>query len=181
MKIIFLGVQGSGKSTQAEMLAKKLDIPYLDMGHLLRDRAANNDELGRQIRETLDAGHLIEDAITISILRQKLKSLDPIAGFVLDGFPRNFAQYNALDVDIDLVFYVVASDEEATRRLFLRARSDDTKDALKKRLEIYHRETEPLLSKFRQREILQEVDGERPIETIHEDILQIVGSYKKYQ
>jgi len=181
MNIIFLGAQGSGKSTQAKMLAEKLGIPYLEMGQLLRDRAAQNDQVGRHIKETLDAGHLIEDAITISILRQKLKSLNPVAGYVLDGFPRNFAQYNALDDDIDLVFYVVVLDEEATRRLFLRGRSDDTKDALKKRLDIYHQETEPLLSKFRQREILREVDGERPIETIHKDILQIVKNYKKYQ
>ena len=108
-------------------------------------------------------------------------SLNPVTGYVLDGFPRNFAQYNALDNDIDLVFYIMVLDEEATRRLFLRGRSYDTKDALKKRLEIYHRETEPLLSKFRQREILREVDGERPIEAIHKDILQIVKSNKKYQ
>jgi adenylate kinase len=181
MKIIFLGTQGSGKSTQAKLLAEKLNMPYLEMGQLLRDRANQGDDLAKTLKKILDSGHLVESETTISILRSKLATLDAVIGYVLDGFPRNYAQYNALDPDIDLVFYVNVTDEEATRRLMKRARSDDTKDALKKRLEIYHRETEPLLEKFQQAEILKEIDGERSVDIIHREILQFVNTYKKYQ
>ena len=181
MKIIFLGVQGSGKSTQAKILAKKLSMPYLEMGHLLRLKADQPDNEAKKLKAILDSGQLVENNLTISILREKLNQLDPVVGYILDGFPRNAAQYNALDPDIELVFYVNVSDEEATKRLFERARSDDTSDALKKRLDIYHGQTEPLLANFAQKNILQEVDGQRPVGVIHQEIVQIVKSHNKYQ
>lgn len=181
MKIIFLGTQGSGKSTQAKLLAKTLDLPYFEMGQLLRDRADLNDDLAHEMKKILEEGHLVRDEVTISILRENIQNKASVRGYILDGYPRNFAQYNALDTNIDLVFYVQVSDEQATKRMMLRARNDDTDEALKKRLDIYHRETEPLLAKFREREILKEVDGERPIEDIHKDIVKIAKSYRKYQ
>ena len=137
--------------------------------------------MGHQLDKTLKSGNLVKNEDTIAILRERLARADCIKGYILDGFPRNFAQYNAQDEDIDIVFYVKVSDEEATRRLMLRARNDDTQDALRKRLEIYHQETEPLLEKFKQKEILQEIDGEQSIEYIHKEILEIAKSHKKYQ
>ena len=181
MKIIFLGTQGSGKSTQAQLAAEALTLPYFETGQLLRNRSKENDDLAKEIKENLDQGHLVPDEITISILRENLQKKSSVAGYILDGYPRNFAQYNALDTDIDLVIHVKVADEEAIKRLINRARADDKPEALQKRLEIYHRETEPLLAKFKEREILKEVDGERPIEDIHKDILKIIKSHNKYQ
>ena len=126
MKIIFLGTQGSGKSTQAQLLAKSLKLPYFDMGQLLRNRSGKNDDLGREIKETLNQGHLIRDEITISILAENLLLEGTSRGYVLDGYPRNFAQYNALDIDIDIVIYIKVTDEQSIKRLILRARADDT-------------------------------------------------------
>lgn len=179
MKIIFLGTQGSGKSTQAQLLAIALELPYFEMGQLLRNRSGKNDDLGRELKEALNQGHLVRDEITISILAENLQAKSTIRGYVLDGYPRNFAQYNALDIDI--VIYVKVTDEQSIKRLMLRARADDTPEALRKRLEIYHRETEPLLAKFKEKGILKEVEGERPIEDIHKEVLEIVKSFKKYQ
>ena len=178
MKIIFLGPQGSGKSTQAKLISDQLKLPYLEAGQLLRDRATQNDDLGKRIKSVLDAGHLVDDKITIGIIKDNIRSKGT-KGYLLDGFPRNEVQYNALDSKVDLVFYVKVSDKEAIRRLMLRGRSDDANEALKKRLEIYHKQTEPLISKFASRKILKEIDGDRPVENIHEDISRIVKSYQK--
>lgn len=171
MKIIFLGGQGSGKSTQAKMLAEKLKRAYTDMGQTLRDRARVNDDLGKQIKKTLDQGHLVENKVTIKLLKEQLIKKEYRKGYILDGYPRNSVQLEALDKDIDKVFYIKVADNVAIKRLTLRGRCDDTKEALEKRLEIYHRETEPLLSKFGKLGILEEVDGERSIEEIHKDVL----------
>lgn len=172
MKCIFLGGQGSGKSTQAQLLSKKLGILHLEMGQLLRDRAQIPDEIGSTIKKELDKGNLVPDETTINILKEKSRGKSAEKGYVLDGYPRNKTQLDALDKDIDKVFYINVSDKEAIRRLSKRGRSDDTGKALSKRLEIYHNQTEPLLESFKNAGLLEEVDGERSIQEIHEDILR---------
>lgn len=170
LKLIFLGMQGSGKSTQAKLMASKLNVPYIEMGQLLRDKSQDSDDVAKKIREALSVGKLVENKITIDTLKEKL--LDPIFknGYVLDGYPRNERQVKELDSDISKVFYIGVSDEEATRRLSGRGRHDDTPHLIKKRLEIYHRETEPLLEYFKSRAILEEIDGEREVEEIAKDL-----------
>lgn len=172
MKIIFLGGQGSGKSTQAKLLAEKLNLPRVEMGQVLRDKSQGNDRASQLIKAALDKGSLVPDLIAIETLKGILKENEYENGYILDGYPRNAAQMQGLENDIDKVFYIKASDEEAISRLTLRAREDDTNEALTRRLEIYHQETEPLLYKFKDLGILDEVDGERSIEEIHEDILK---------
>lgn len=172
MKLIFLGGQGSGKSTQAKMLAQNLGLPYIEMGQLFRDKAGENDTEAGEIRSALETGDLVPDSIAVSTLKKRLAKSDCKIGFVLDGYPRNFAQIEGLPKDINKVFYIKVSDDEAIRRLIDRGRHDDSLDVITRRLELYHRETEPLLTYFKQENILEQVEGERPIEMIHKDIVK---------
>lgn len=175
MKVIFLGSQGSGKSTQAKLLAGVLNLPYVEMGQLLRDRANQNDDVAQKIKSALDKGNLVTDEITISILQEKIAQLEFQNGYILDGYPRNYVQLEASDEDIDKVFYIKISDGEAIKRLSLRKREDDTKYVLAKRLTIYHQQIEPLLADFRKRRVLEEIDGERSIEETHRDVLKKIN------
>ena len=179
MKIIFLGIQGSGKSTQAKIAAEKLSLPYIETSQLLREKSKGEDEDAKQIADAFEKGNLVVDEITIRALKERLKSKDCQNGYILDGYPRNEVQFQNLDDDINQVFYVAVSDEEAIRRLSKRARYDDTGEALKRRMDLYHRQTEPALDKFRERGILEEVDGERLIEEIAKDIESKVAEYVK--
>lgn len=181
MKLIFLGGQGSGKSTQAKMLVEKLDLPLVEMGQLLRNRTAEDNQEAKQIRSALKIGILVKDEIVISTLKARIEKSDCRSGYILDGYPRNNAQLKGLPSGVDKVYYINISDDEAVKRLTKRGRSDDTKEAIAKRLEIYHQQTEPLLDVFRQRGILDEVDGERTIEEVHKDILERVEKLQAKQ
>lgn len=163
-------MQGSGKSTQAKMLADKLNIPYIEMGQLLRNRAQQEDETGRQIKKALDEGILVPDEITIALLKEKLASKEAEDGFVLDGYPRNETQLSTLPESIDKVLYIKVSDTEAQSRLTKRARHDDTPELIKKRIEIYYKDTDPLLEYFRSKNFLEEINGEKSIEEVNSEI-----------
>lgn len=170
-KIIFLGAQGSGKSTQAKMLAEKLNVPYIEMGQLLRDKSQDDDKEAGEIREALEVGNLVPDNITIKIMKDRIAKNDCKNGFVLDGYPRNYAQIEGLPQGIDKVFYILVTDNEGIKRLIDRGRNDDSLDVITRRLELYHKETEPLLTYFRQQGIIEEIDGERSRGAIHQEIV----------
>lgn len=172
MNIIFLGPQGSGKSTQAKMLVSQLNLPYIEMGQVLRDKAQEDTEIGRQIKTPLDLGELVPDEITISLLNEKLTTPEFQNGFILDGYPRNQVQIQGLKAKIDKVFYIRIDDTEAVKRLLLRGRHDDTKELLTRRLEIYHEKTEPLLKKYRSQNILIEINGDKSIEEVNKSIIE---------
>lgn len=173
MNVIFLGPQGSGKSTQAKMLSDRLKLPLIEMGQLFRDRTKVDDGLGRKIKKSLDAGILVEDEIAVKTLRDELAKEIYNSGFILDGYPRNSNQLRGLNTRIDKVFYIKVSDQEAVKRLLLRKREDDTEELLKKRLDIYHEKTEPLLDQFRQKGILSEINGEQSIEEVDRDVMKV--------
>lgn len=169
MKIIFLGSQGSGKSTQAKILAEKLSAPYLEMGQIFRERAKDANQEAQEIRKALEAGNLVPDRIAVKTLKDKLEKVGQ-KGYVLDGYPRNLAQLEGFNDRVDKVFYIKVSDEEGIRRLMLRKREDDTPEVLKRRLELYHQQTEPLLAHFRNLNNLEEINGEQEIEEIAQEI-----------
>lgn len=177
MKIVLIGIQGSGKSTQGNLLSSKLSIPYLSTGHIFRELAKDKTPLGRYVKETMSAGYLIPDDKTIEIVNEYLSKSEYQKGYILDGFPRTPTQAESFNGGVEKVVYLKVSDEEALRRLTLansaqEGRPDHTAKAIQRRIELFHKLTEPVLEYYRQKGKLVEIDGERSIEEIHAEIMQ---------
>lgn len=166
MKMIFLGIQGSGKSTQAKLLSEKLNLPYVEMGQLLRDRLSEQSEEASQIRQALEVGDLVPNEITINTLEAKIRKDQFKNGFILDGYPRNEIQLKALPGKFDKVFYIELSKGEAIKRLTQRGRKDDTPQVIKRRVELFFKETQPIVDSFKKEGVLQEIDGQPSIEEV---------------
>jgi adenylate kinase len=158
--ILLLGPQGSGKGTQARRISAEYGIPHIATGDMLRAAIAEGTPLGQQVKPILEGGELVPDELIIEVIRERLEEPDAAAGFVLDGFPRTMGQADALDTvlreigrELTVVFALQLSDEICIERLLKRARdehrTDDTPDAIRRRLELYHRETEPLIEHYR--------------------------------
>ena len=172
LNVLLLGPQGAGKGTQADRISAEYGIPHIATGEMLRAAIAAGTELGRTVESIVNAGELVPDDLMISLIRDRLAQDDTDAGFVLDGFPRTTAQAEALDAmfnEIGRTFNVVFSlqipDEVAFERLRRRAkvegRADDTDDAIHRRLDNYHRETEPLIEYYRTRGNLVTIHADR--------------------
>lgn len=174
MKLILIGIQGSGKSTQGNLLSEKLHFPYLSTGHIFRDLAKEKTPQGRYIKETINAGFLIPDHKTLEIVEEYLKKTEYQNGYILDGFPRTLRQAEEFKDDIDKVIYLEVSDKEALWRLSGRedAREDETLKAIRRRIEIFHEHTKPVLDYYRIKGKLMEIDGEQTIEAINQEILE---------
>lgn len=175
MRLVLIGIQGSGKSTQGNLLVKKLNIPYLSSGHIFRNMAKEKTTLGRYIKETLNAGFLIPDDKTISIVEEYLKKPEYVKGYILDGFPRTPKQARAFKEPITAVIHLEVSDKEALWRLSGRVdegvREDNTLQAIRKRIESFHTHTQPVIDYYKKHGLLIQIDGERDINTIFQDIL----------
>jgi adenylate kinase len=160
VNILLLGPQGSGKGTQAKRISAEYGIPHIATGDMLRAAIAAGTPLGLQVRPILERGELVPDELMIELIRERLEEPDAAHGFVLDGFPRTMPQAEALDAmlreigrELTVVFALQVSDEICIERLLKRAREerrpDDTPEAIRTRLELYHRETEPLIEHYR--------------------------------
>lgn len=209
MNIIFLGPPGSGKGTQAKLVVKKFNYQYFESGNLLREKAKEESDIGRKIKEILEEGGLISDEDMVKIVNDWLDKTEIKQGIVFDGYPRTLNQFKDLllmlsrkRLKVDKVIYVKLSAEETIRRLTARRicpqcdaefnlitkspkqdeicdqcqtkliqREDDTVTTVNKRLSFQWPQTQTLIDFIRQQGILEEVDGERPIEVIHQDIL----------
>jgi adenylate kinase len=177
MKIILIGIQGAGKSTQGNLLAKELKIPYLSSGHIFRDMAKEKTPWGRYVKETINSGALMPDDKTIEIIEEYLSRPEYEKGYILDGFPRTVTQAKLFSNGVDVVVYIDVSDKEAVWRLYGRlqqemgVREDNTLNAIKTRMDAFHGHTKPVISHYRRRRILEDVNGERPIKVIHQDIM----------
>ena len=182
MNVLILGPQGSGKGTQAKLIAKTYGIPHIATGDMIREMKELDTPVGREVKAVYDAGRLVEDDLIVRMIRDRLDRGDTIPGFVLDGFPRNMAQAEALDEllqelgrDIGVVFELQVPRDVLLERMQKRAaeenRSDDTPDAIRQRLEIYQRETAPLVEYYRTtRGNVVGIRGDRAIDEIFAEI-----------
>ena len=171
MNILLLGPQGSGKGTQAKRISAEYGVPQIATGDMLRAAIASDTPLGLQVKPILERGELVPDGLMIDLIRERLEEPDAAEGFVLDGFPRTTPQADALDSmlreiarELTVVFALQVSDEICIERLLKRAReerrTDDTPDAIRTRLVLYHRETEPLIEHYRTQGVLVPVHAD---------------------
>lgn len=173
MKIVLIGPQGSGKSTQGKLLAEYLDIPFISMGDIFRTIAQEDSEEGKRIKQLQDSGQLIDDQTTIELIKKRLQMDDCSNGFILDGFPRTLEQAkSAEDLGFEKVLYFKLSEEEVLERLLKRGRVDDTEDSIKVRLGLYFQQTEPLIEFFKNKGILTEIEGSGIVDSIQTKIRQ---------
>jgi adenylate kinase len=211
--ILLLGAQGSGKGTQADILAAKLGIPHVASGDLLRSAMSSNTPAGQKARPFYDRGDLVPDEIMIAMFLERLAEADCARGVVLDGFPRTVAQADALDKalaplgqGVNHVIYLKADPAVLIKRLANRyicranqhpynlvtnppkrpgicdidgselyQRSDDTEEAVRRRLEIFYTETVRLLEYYGKQGKVREIDAEQPIPDVTRDILRALG------
>ena len=181
MNLLVLGPQGSGKGTQAKRISAAHGIPHVSTGDMFRAAIASGTELGRRVEPILASGDLVPDELTVALIRERLSEEDARDGFVLDGFPRNLTQAEALDGmlaeigrGLDAVLFFDLSDELAVERIRGRAldedRDDDTPEAIGRRLAIYHQQTEPVVERYRATGKLVPLHAARSIEDVSTEI-----------
>jgi len=169
--LIFLGPPGSGKGTQAEILTNKLNFSHLSIGDLLRENIANNTELGKLASNYVKSGELVPDELIIDLMDSyitELKNENNVSGIILDGFPRTINQAKALEnktiqlnVNIKAVLNLDITDQKILNRLEGRGREDDKPELIKNRLKVYRNQTEPLLEFYRERSLLETINGDQ--------------------
>ena len=194
MNLIMLGAPGSGKGTMAKLIAKDFELPHISTGDIFRENIKNQTEIGKQAKAIMDKGELVPDEITIKIVENRLKEDDCKDGFILDGFPRNLIQAKALEnfAKIDRVILLDVPNEEIERRMSgrrtckdcgeiyntetydkttcakcggeLYQREDDKLETVRNRLEVYERQTAPLIN-FYQDKIFRAEGKDTPQET----------------
>ncbi|HEX9750417.1 MAG TPA: adenylate kinase [candidate division Zixibacteria bacterium] len=184
MRWVLLGPPGSGKGTQARKLAETYHVEHLSTGDILRREVAEDTPLGQQARSYMDSGELVPDVLILDMIRKRLSNLRNGSGYVLDGFPRTQAQAEALDSmlgelgqTLDRVVLFEVGHGEISKRLAGRAveetRSDDSDTIVAHRIDVYRRQTEPLVDYYRRKGLLARLNGERPIDTVFSEIQQL--------
>lgn len=186
MNLILLGPPGAGKGTQGHLLHKHYDIPQISTGDILRTAVRAGTPLGQQAKSYMERGALVPDEVMVGMVQERLAQADTKHGFILDGFPRTAAQAEALsqmlrvlDRPLGHVISIEAPEEELLRRLAKRreteARHDDADDTIRRRLEVYQRETAPLIDYYRHQGLLRPIAGVGPVEAIFAQIVAVVS------
>jgi adenylate kinase len=189
VNILVLGPQGCGKGTQAQRIKAVYGIPHIASGDMIREMKERDTDLGREVRALYDAGKLVPDDLMIELIRDRLSRGDTVGGFVLDGFPRTMVQAEALDEllgelgrELDVVFDFQVPDREVLlQRLLERAelegRSDDTPEAIQTRLELYDRETAPLIDYYRSTRVnVVGLHADRSIDEVFREVEDALSS-----
>ncbi|MFC4554392.1 adenylate kinase [Georgenia faecalis] len=181
-RLVLLGPPGAGKGTQAARLSDCLGVPAISTGDIFRANVADATELGRRAQRYMDAGEYVPDEVTNAMVRARLAEPDTEQGFLLDGYPRTAEQVRELDAmldeqgrRLDAVVEITAAADVVIARLLGRAReqgrADDTDVVIRRRLEVYREQTEPLTSLYAERDLLVQVDGIGEVDEVTERIV----------
>jgi adenylate kinase len=183
-RLLFLGPPGAGKGTQAQQLAADRGLLHLSTGDLLRAEVAAGTALGQEAEAVMARGELVSDTLVLAIVRSRLEQQAAAGGggWLLDGFPRNVAQADALaqlldelGQQIELVVLMELDDAVLIQRLLSRGRADDNEAVIRHRLEVYRKQTAPLIAYYREKQLLQSVEASGTVEAIAERITALLG------
>ncbi len=179
--LVFLGPPGSGKGTQAEILAAELGVPAISTGEMLRGAVAGGTDLGRRVEGIMNSGALVDDDTMAQVVRERLARSDAHDGFVLDGYPRTLPQAETLagilgaEGDaLDAVVLIDAPEEELVDRALARQRADDKAEVVRERLRVYRQKTEPLVGYYERLGLLRRVDGLGSVDGVSSRILEAI-------
>ncbi|MFI7383168.1 adenylate kinase [Streptomyces sp. NPDC049813] len=214
MRIVLVGPPGAGKGTQAAFLAQNLSIPHISTGDLFRANISQGTELGKQAKSFMDAGQLVPDEVTIGMAKDRMEQPDAVNGFLLDGFPRNVSQAEALDValktddvKLDAVLDLEVPEDEVVKRIAgrricrndsahvfhvaykqpkaegvcdtcggeLYQRDDDKEETVRKRLEVYHTQTEPIIGYYREQGLVKTISALGKVEEVTARAMEALG------
>jgi len=186
MRIVFLGPPGSGKGTQAKLLGKRLGVPAISTGDMLREAVRLETGLGLRARSIMEAGELVPDDVVVGLIRERIGRADAARGFVLDGFPRTVEQARALDrmledngTPLDAVVNLAVPEATLLERLIGRAeqegRSDDRPETIRERLRVYGEKNDPLVAFYEAAGLLTRVDGLGPVDDVTVRIDRVLG------
>jgi adenylate kinase len=172
-RLILFGPPGAGKGTQAVELSSRFTVPHISTGDLFRAAVSEQTALGVKAQGYLDRGELVPDELVIDMIRERLVQPDTQAGWLLDGFPRTVPQAHALDEllssinqSLDRVVNLEVPDGFLLERLLGRGRKDDNEEVIRRRLQVYHDQTAPLIRFYGDRNQLTDIDGSAPVEDV---------------
>ena len=187
MKLILFGPPGAGKGTQAARIEARYNLAHLSTGDMLRAAVRAGTPIGLQAKEIMDAGRLVPDDVTVSVVRDRIEHDDCHDGFVLDGFPRTLSQAQALDATlqakatkVDAVLFMDVDDDVLVERIQKRAaetggaRADDNETTLRSRLAVYREHTKPVLPFYESKGIVHHVDGMAPIDAVSATLFKLL-------
>lgn len=183
--ILILGAPGAGKGTQAKRIAKALQIPAISTGAIFRQNMKDRTELGQKAQSYMDAGEFVPDSVTNPMVEARLSAPDVAGGYLLDGYPRTVEQafylrdaLAATGRDLDLVLEIAVELDEVVDRLLKRAeiegRADDTEPVIRRRLEVYKDQTEPMVTYYADQDKLVQVDGVGTVDEVWERIRKVL-------
>jgi adenylate kinase len=181
--LVLLGPPNSGKGTQAKILADHFGVPAISTGAMLREAVAEGSDLGRRVDAIMKSGELVDDETMAEVVRERLDRPDADRGFILDGYPRTVPQAETLETilaesgeRLDAAVLIAVPEENLVRRALGRGRLDDREEVLRERFRVYGEKTAPLIGYYRERSLLREIDGDRPIGEVTTRIVGALGS-----
>ncbi|MEL6437683.1 MAG: adenylate kinase [Cyanobacteria bacterium J06621_8] len=181
-RLIFLGPPGAGKGTQAQILSETYQIPHVSTGDILRAAVAQKTALGVKAQEYMNRGELVPDDLILDLIKDRLSYGDTADGWILDGFPRNVNQavfleklLGQLAQNPDCILNLEVPDDVLVSRLLERKRKDDNEETVRRRLEVYHRDTVPVIDFYQQRQTLKTIDGNRAMSQVTEQLQEAIS------